>query len=394
MLTNALFSRLSKLGTGHTVFARFVSTEKFNFQKVLLLKKRTRYELEKLQFPGISDKQLECIIRKRGSDFDTLFTTHKFQKAFTKGLIEKFKSVAGEVEVVDRTAYCRELVEWADLVVTSGGDGTFLLGASEVTSREKPIIGFNNDPDRSSGRLCLSEKYSRDPSIAIQKLLKNEFHWLYRTRIEVQLTGTRAAESCVELDQWPQPMSPGAVRPANCNDLNVDTQVVPYLALNEVFAGECLASQVSYLEMDVPGNVRTKVKCSGVCVSTGTGSTSWHMSINRLSLAKVHRILEIAKVEKSPAEVFDITTTFNDSLQFSPDDPRLFYNLRDLICGGVWPDPPSIPSDAFTPCLTVISKCYAANLVIDGTRAYPFNDGTIAYMYSKPENMLKTVALL
>lgn len=70
--------------------------------------------------------------------------------------------------------------------------------------------------------------------------------------------------------------------------------------------------------MDVPGNVRTKVKCSGVCVSTGTGSTSWHMSINRLSLAKVHRILEIAKVEKSPAEVFDITTTFNDSLQFSP----------------------------------------------------------------------------
>lgn len=69
---------------------------------MLLLKKRTRYELEKLQFPGISDKQLECIIRKRGSDFDTLFTTHKFQKAFTKGLIEKFKSVAGEVEVVDR----------------------------------------------------------------------------------------------------------------------------------------------------------------------------------------------------------------------------------------------------------------------------------------------------
>ncbi|KAK9504371.1 hypothetical protein O3M35_010719 [Rhynocoris fuscipes] len=393
MLTNEFCKIFPK--RGYRFYCTIVEAQfkKFNFRRVILLKKRTRYELEKLQYPDISEKQFEHIIRKRGSDFDLLFTTHQRQKSFTKGLISKFKEIGTIVDVVDRTIYGKECVDWADLVVTSGGDGTFLLGASHIKDREKPIIGFNNDPDRSSGILCLGKKYSLHPEMAIQKLLKNEFSWLYRTRIEVHLTGTRAHEDCVELDQWPQPISPGASRPQNSKDINVVTTCVPFLALNEVFAGECLASQVSYLVMDVPGIVRTKVKCSGLCVSTGTGSTSWHMSINRLSLAKVHRILELACVEKSPADIVKITNNFNNSLQFSPDDPRLFYTLRDLICLGVWPDPPGIPSDAFTPSLSVMSKCYAANLVIDGTRAYPFNDGTVATMCSRPQNMLKTINL-
>ena len=29
-----------------------------------------------------------------------------------------------------------------------GGDGTFLLGAAKIRSRDKPIIGINTDPTR------------------------------------------------------------------------------------------------------------------------------------------------------------------------------------------------------------------------------------------------------
>ena len=43
--------------------------------------------------------------------------------------------------------------------VVIGGDGTFLLGASKILSRDKPVIGFNTDPTRSEGHLCLPKRY-------------------------------------------------------------------------------------------------------------------------------------------------------------------------------------------------------------------------------------------
>ena len=54
-------------------------------------------------------------------------------------------------------------------------------------------------------------------------------------------------------------------------------RVLPYLALNEVFIGETLSARVSHLQLVIDHqDVVNKTKCSGLCVSTGTGSTSWH----------------------------------------------------------------------------------------------------------------------
>lgn len=53
-------------------------------------------------------------------------------------------------------------------------------------------------------------------------------------------------------------------------------RVLPYLALNEVFIGESQSARVSHLQLRVDDSTQvTKTKCSGLCVSTGTGSTSW-----------------------------------------------------------------------------------------------------------------------
>lgn len=65
--------------------------------------------------------------------------------------------------------------EWADIVVPVGGDGTFLLTASRACPlfyNEKPIIGFNSDPERSEGRLMLPKQYSFEPKDAVQKLIQ------------------------------------------------------------------------------------------------------------------------------------------------------------------------------------------------------------------------------
>lgn len=53
-----------------------------------------------------------------------------------------------EYRIVGRSEYTAETVKWADLIVSAGGDGTFLWAASNVRGHYKPVIGYNTDPKR------------------------------------------------------------------------------------------------------------------------------------------------------------------------------------------------------------------------------------------------------
>ena len=53
-----------------------------------------------------------------------------------------------ETVVVNRPKYTPELLEWADVVFTAGGDGTFLDAASKILTTNIPVIGINTDPNR------------------------------------------------------------------------------------------------------------------------------------------------------------------------------------------------------------------------------------------------------
>ena len=52
------------------------------------------------------------------------------------------------MDVVRRFDYGTNVINWADAVITVGGDGTFLMAASKLEGHSKPIIGINADPDR------------------------------------------------------------------------------------------------------------------------------------------------------------------------------------------------------------------------------------------------------
>lgn len=53
-----------------------------------------------------------------------------------------------ETKVVNRFDYSDANIEWADVILTTGGDGTFLMAASKIHSQNKPLIGINSDPSR------------------------------------------------------------------------------------------------------------------------------------------------------------------------------------------------------------------------------------------------------
>lgn len=83
--------------------------------------------------------------------------------------------------------------------------------------------------------------------------------------------------------------------------------------------GETLSARTSslFIKLDKEQKYQ-KVKSSGLCVSTGTGSTSWYKSINSLSQQTVQEILSLIDTKRqfTNNEIETICSTYNSNLRF------------------------------------------------------------------------------
>lgn len=168
-----------------------------------------------------------------------------------------------------------------------------------------------------------------------------------------------------------------------------------------MFIGEALSARVSYYELAVDGGERSKTKSSGLCISTGTGSTSWTFNINKLTHQSVEDLLQLIKEEtnlpidaRNQQLINKITAKFNNNLIFGPEVSLMGYTVRDPVSDGVQPFPGERKSRGFANSLEIRSRCFDASLVIDGGLSFRFNDGTIALLTIHDEDSLKTVALV
>ncbi|XP_042869338.1 NAD kinase 2, mitochondrial-like isoform X2 [Penaeus japonicus] len=383
----------------------------FRPQKVLILTKLSRYEFEKRRHPELTERQLERCLRNRGSDYNMLLYHHYIHKGVENTVNSVFRAAGIETKVVYRFDYSDPNIEWADAIVTTGGDGTFLLAASGVLERNIPLIGFNSDPMRSKGQLCLPQKYSVDVKEAIDKLLKGKFRWTFRSRIRVTLIGENIFRPPVELhdqqllhpeyrylDMDLQLRTLKENTPAT-DESGLARRVLPVLALNEVFIGECVSARVSYLELSFDHNKGIKQKCSGLIASTGTGSTSWTYNVNKLTEQNMEEILTIVKEETGfpirdtdPLFVQKITNKFNEMLITNPEEPRMVYTIRDQLVSSPMRSE-CVKPRGFARSIGVKSRCFDASLVIDGGLSFPFNDGTRALLEIHDVDALRTVTL-
>lgn len=85
-----------------------------------------------------------------------------------------FRKLGLETRTVDRYHFNDDAVRWADLIVSMGGDGTFLLAASKVLD-QTPVIGVNTDPEGSEGHLCLPNRYTFLFDNAMKRILSGDF---------------------------------------------------------------------------------------------------------------------------------------------------------------------------------------------------------------------------
>ncbi|XP_032483235.1 NAD kinase 2, mitochondrial isoform X5 [Phocoena sinus] len=276
-----------------------------------------------------------------------------------------------------------------------------LLAASKVLDRLKPVIGVNTDPERSEGHLCLPVRYTHSFPEALQKFYRGEFRWLWRQRIRLYLEGTGINPVPVDLHEQQLSLNQHS-RAFNIERIHDERfeasgpQLLPVRALNEVFIGESLSSRASYYEISVDDGPWEKQKSSGLNLCTGTGSKAWSFNINRVAPQAVEDVLNIAKRQGNlslPLNrefVEKVTNEYNESLLYSPEEPKILFSIREPIANRVFS---SSRQRCFTSKVCVRSRCWDACMVVDGGTSFEFNDGAIASMLISKEDELRTVLL-
>ncbi|XP_044746683.1 NAD kinase 2, mitochondrial [Coccinella septempunctata] len=376
--------------------ASYSTHDKLKMDKVLILSKLTRYDYERMKFQTLNDKDFEKKLRTRGTNFDKLKHHNELQKTNVAKIAKALKDTGSDVKIVNRFSYNKEAISWADCVLPAGGDGTFLLAASLIRNSDIPVVGINSDPNRSEGFLCLPKEYSCEPREAFEKLKSGNFKWMFRSRIRSKIKGATKMEPKL-LHQIPFYDAEKIIGKEWEGVDDNGSKILPVLALNEIFIGETLSAKVSHLELNFDdADHFTNTKCSGLCICTGTGSTSWFYSINKISVQSVAEILRLMNM--SPTEDKNSLATiyadmYNYNLKFAPDDTRMGFSIRDLISAGVWPDPKGLKPRGFAKKIIVKSNCDEAYIVVDGGLSFAFNDGAIGIFELHPEDNLRTVIL-
>uniref|UniRef100_A0A8C6QY27 NAD kinase 2, mitochondrial n=1 Tax=Nannospalax galili TaxID=1026970 RepID=A0A8C6QY27_NANGA len=347
----------------------------FRPSRVVVVAKTTRYEFEqqRYRYAELSEEDLKQLLALKGSSYTGLLERHRIHTKNVEHIIDSLRNEGIEVRLVKRREYDEETVRWADAVIAAGGDGTMLLAASKVLDRLKPVVGVNTDPER----------------------------WLWRQRIRLYLEGTGINPTPVDLHEQQLSLNQHsrAFNIERVDDERSETsgpQLLPVRALNEVFIGESLSSRASYYEISVDDGPWEKQKSSGLNLCTGTGSKAWSFNINRVAAQAVEDVLNIAKRQGNltlplgKELVEKVTNEYNESLLYSPEEPKILFSIREPIANRVFS---SSRQRCFSSKVCVRSRCWDACMVVDGGTSFEFNDGAIASMMINKEDELRTVIL-
>uniref|UniRef100_A0AAQ5YLX1 NAD kinase 2, mitochondrial n=1 Tax=Amphiprion ocellaris TaxID=80972 RepID=A0AAQ5YLX1_AMPOC len=367
----------SSLRPLHTSVCNASSKPKAGFrpEKVAVVTKTTRYEFEqqRYRYAGLSEEDLKQLLAMKGSSYSGLLERHNIHTNNVEHIVKSLRKEGIDVRVVKRGEYSEEVVRWANAIISAGGDGTMLLVASKVLSKDKPVVGVNTDPER----------------------------WLWRQRIRLHLEGTGINPTPVDLHEQQLSLEQHSqahriTTMESQRSMASPSFLLPIRSLNEIFIGESLSSRASYYEISVDDGPWEKQKSSGLSICTGTGSKAWSYNINKLAEQAVEEVLKIGKsqagldIPLNREFIEKVTDKYNESLVFSPDDSRLFYSVREPIVNRVFS---SSRQRGFASKVCVRSRCWDACMVVDGGTSFEFNDGAIATISTSEEDQLRTVVL-
>uniref|UniRef100_A0A183TBI6 NAD(+) kinase n=1 Tax=Schistocephalus solidus TaxID=70667 RepID=A0A183TBI6_SCHSO len=336
---------------------------------------------------------------ERGKSFNDMKRAHRFHAQIIAELTRCLRAHDVEVRVVDFKEYDFSDAEWSDLIISVGGDGTFLSAASKVLSRDKVLVGLNSRPASSEGSLCTANWWYRRIPEFVDRLMLGKFSRFWRQRIRLRLAPYIAPletqhPEIVNIYNISPNFSPARVAKGTENldksrsqtpDSATLTRTLPFRALNEVFVSSSMSARVSEYEISLDGSKFVRQKSSGLIVCTGTGSSAWYYNTNRVTPSLVHSLLALTEEElvacasnerpelqqlqqqsrggfagchsdlplvnplqrtcaktrslcgKSLTELAEaVAQKYNQELFFSPEAPHMGYAIRDLVANSIF----------------------------------------------------------
>ncbi len=203
-------------------------------EKILIVKKLTKYEWDKFRFK-LDDDGVLAMYKKEGLNPDRILDSHKNQL----NSLEKIKKLLPKSKIINRDNLRSMDLSNFDLIISYGGDNNFLQVAHNI--KNHLVMGINSDPKRSVGALTSVTVDELDDKI--KRIISDDF----------------------SVDLWPR-------LSATVNGKKSDN-----MAVSEIFIGEEKRLLMSRHIINLNGHCEEQ-KGSGLVISTGAGSTGWYNS--------------------------------------------------------------------------------------------------------------------
>lgn len=306
-----------------------------------------------------------------------------------------------------------DLIAKSSVIISVGGDGTFLQAASKIDGNKKPLIGVNSDTTKSLGYLCLPKSFTDNINDGFQKLIQGHYDWHYRKRIRLTVDCNGNIPSAISLSDEQikfynhlSDLRQSSISAAKRRKLS-NKLVLPIRALNDVYMGEYVASGTSYFEMKVDQGATNKYKSSGLIASTGTGSNAWFSSHSRLTNDQIRKVVQIAAnhtaslardTNLSDDVIGQIGRQYlRETVELEASSNKMLFSVKDPLHNHVFS---STCSEAVIPPergkaeeIDVHSRLWDGCIILDGNWAYGFEYGTWAKLQILDEDALKTIQI-
>ncbi|MDX2471321.1 MAG: hypothetical protein QNL04_12180 [SAR324 cluster bacterium] len=199
-------------------------------------------KLSELDYHEVLGGGSERILKLDQAKRKELTESHLNQQAFVQELKEQSTSLGLDIQFVPQLEIKTIAPGPRDLVITAGGDGTFLNAAQHFGSC--CMLGMNNDykPTSGVGSYGALTCVNRD---TLKKRLKDLSRGRYQivkwSRLQVKING----------------------------------KLVERLAINDIYFGQRISYRTCDLIIEQSGQTE-QFNCSGLLLCTGMGSHAWH----------------------------------------------------------------------------------------------------------------------
>ncbi|EZA56154.1 hypothetical protein X777_03486 [Ooceraea biroi] len=239
-------------------------------QRVLGILKLCAFEYFKAGHFDLSNNQLLDQLRKLNKECDEMIAEHRRQLACERN--------SRGFYVISTIGDASRYVDWADLVIAIGGDGTFLLASRLIRSNKMPIFGIN--PHSSISDLTLPMEYSSDIDRIFERLRAGDYGLLMRSRIRTTMTGVGLYRQPLYVhrksrtqDELRIDALASSTRRKIADAVQPRRRVLPWLALNECMSlSDVLIDNVSCSSyarsMRFPKSLPERRKCRSIRVKS------------------------------------------------------------------------------------------------------------------------------